>query len=231
MKNIRCSNIPADRRTARSTVAAPTAPAIFALLIAFVGLGLVPAVPAADVPAAINYQGRLTDSEGHPVTGGYYHIEFRLWDNATASGAGNLVWGRMFPLRVADGGTFNVLLSDDGGELKNPTPLTNDLRDAFGDADRYLGITVTRTADGDVLNPAEIAPRQRLVSVPYAFHAQYTEHALRADNALSASNAHHALNSDQLNGLSSTGYLHTARLPGAQSPAVMIQWDGAQASA
>ena len=46
------------------------------------------------VPAAINYQGRLTDTLGNPLGSGYYEIEFRIWDDAvqtapaTWSGAG-----------------------------------------------------------------------------------------------------------------------------------------------
>src|SRR5262245_58885912 len=52
------------------------------------------------IPAAINYQGRLTDTLGNPVASGYYELEFRLWDDATQAGAGNLVWGRSFPLHV-----------------------------------------------------------------------------------------------------------------------------------
>ena len=54
------------------------------------------------IPAAINYQGRLTDTLGDPVSSGYYEVEFRIWDDAVQNGAGDLVWGRSFPLHVVD---------------------------------------------------------------------------------------------------------------------------------
>ncbi len=125
---------------------------------------------SADVPSIINYQGRLADNLGAPLAGGFYRIQFRIWDHPTATGAGDLIWGREFPLHVMTGGVFNILLSDDGGIL-TPAPEVNYLRDAFADQDRYLGLTITRTPGGDVVSPSEISPRQHLVSAPYAFAA------------------------------------------------------------
>ncbi len=133
---------------------------------------LPPSSFAADVPAAINYQGVLADANGSAVTSGYYHIEFRIWDHLTATGAGDLIWGREFPLHVLDGGVFHIMLTDDGGEVSHPSAQTNDLRQAFRERSRYLGLTITRTPSGLVAGPTEISPRQQLVNVPYAFHSQ-----------------------------------------------------------
>ena len=187
-------------------------------------------VAFSSVPAVINYQGKLTDSSGSALTSGYYHVEFRLWDHATASGDGDLVWGRVFALHVADGGTFNVLLSDDGGEVSNPTPLTNDLSAAFADDDRYLGLTISRTPQGDVKNQQEITPRQRLLTVPYAASAGYAEQALYADNALNATNALNALNADQLGNVAATGYLRFASMPAKPANPSLLLWNGSTAS-
>ncbi|HOW96894.1 MAG TPA: tail fiber protein [Kiritimatiellia bacterium] len=133
-----------------------------------------PSAFSADVPPIINYQGLLTDNLGNAVTAGYYEIEFRVWDSPNLTGAGHLIWGRSFPLHVMSNGTFNILLSNDGGAITNPvSPVTNDLRGSFESTDRYLGLTITHNPLGAVGSPAEISPRQRLVSAPFAFHAQH----------------------------------------------------------
>lgn len=123
------------------------------------------------IPAAINYQGRLTDTLGDPVSSGYYEVEFRIWDDATQNGAGNLVWGRSFPLHVVTNGLFNILLTDAGGQITNPTTPTNTLLSAFGGEDRYLGLTIT-VSNGVSVSDSEISPRQQLASAPYAIQAQ-----------------------------------------------------------
>ncbi|MBP7829412.1 MAG: hypothetical protein KA248_05805 [Kiritimatiellae bacterium] len=133
-----------------------------------------------DVPSAINYQGKLTDNLGNPVTGGYYHITFRIWDHPTLTNSADLIWGRTFPLHVMDDGIFNILLTDDGGTVTNPAPQVPDLRDAFAEEDRYLGLMITQTPAGPVGSPTEISPRQRLVSAPYTFHAQHATDASSA---------------------------------------------------
>jgi hypothetical protein len=123
------------------------------------------------VPAAINYQGRLTDSLGNPVANGYYEIEFRLWDDAVQAGAGNLVWGRSFPLHVVSDGLFNVLLSDDGGQITSPSAPTNSILSAFSGQDRFLGLTIV-SSNGVSLSNSEIKPRQQIAAAPYAVQAQ-----------------------------------------------------------
>ncbi len=167
--------------------------AAFFLLSTF---SLLPSVWAEDVPAAVNYQGRLSDNMGNPLASGYYHIEFRIWDDPLHTGSGDLIWGRMFPLHVMTGGVFTIVLTDDGGLLANPAPQIADIRDAFQGEDRYLGLTITQTPAGPVGTPTQISPRQRLVSAPYAFHAQNATAAATAGYATAASNAVHALTAD-----------------------------------
>jgi microcystin-dependent protein len=164
---------------------------------------------SSDIPDAINYQGKLTDNLGNVVTSGYYEIQFRVWDHPTLAGAGNLIWGRSFPLHVMSDGIFNILLSNDGGAITNPvSPATNDIRQAFEGEDRYLGLTITRNPAGAVGSPTEISPRQCLVSAPYAIHAQNATLAQQATMALFASNAAHAVNADAASaGFNVTGNL------------------------
>ncbi len=139
-----------------------------------------------NIPAAINYQGKLTNpTDGKPVDSGVYHVEFRVWGHPTSTDASYAEWGRSFPVHVVTNGLFNILITNDGGELTNPTPQTNDLRQAFMGADRYLGLKITQGPTGSISAP-EISPRQRLVSAPFAMHAQNcTEayHSTFADEA------------------------------------------------
>ncbi len=135
------------------------------------------AFPSSSVPSAINYQGRLTDNMGLALPGGPYLVAFRIWDDPTADGAASLIWGREYPLNIMTGGVFNIILSDNGGPLDNPEPVEQNLVNAFKGQDRFLGLTITRTPSGDVSDPKEISPRQRLVSAPFAFASEMAHRA------------------------------------------------------
>ncbi len=102
----------------------------------------------AQVPKLINYQGRLTDSGGTPITG-TLSMELKIYN--TASGSSHL-WTESQSVVVTDG-DFNILLG-------SVTPIQYSV---FNGGDKYLGIKVG--AD------PEMTPRKRLVSVGYAFQA------------------------------------------------------------
>jgi hypothetical protein len=113
---------------------------------------------AQPVPELINYQGRLTDADGvgqkfdNPPK-----MEFNIYDGATA---GNKIWGPLiFPSVPVVDGYFNVIL----GPTDQATPKNRSIYSAFIAKDRYLGITVN--------NNVEIAPRQQILSAPYAVQA------------------------------------------------------------
>jgi hypothetical protein len=107
------------------------------------------AAPNAPGPSAttVNYQGRLSDSDGAPLDG-TYAMEFAIYDDSTG---GNLIWGpeEHGTIQVSDG-LFSVGL---GSETTDgiPTHVWN--------GDRYLEITV----DNEVLSPREL-----IRSVPIA---------------------------------------------------------------
>jgi hypothetical protein len=126
------------------------------------------------VPPLINYQGQLTDANGNPQTG-TKKLEFNIYD---ASSGGNKVWGpQTFNAVPLIGGRFNVILgsTDAGG---------NAITVAFAANSRFLGIKVD--------NGAEIAPRQQILSTPFAFSAQNATNAVNAQNASNAQNAQNA---------------------------------------
>ena len=139
----------------------------FWIALAMAGFGML-ANADSSVPPLINYQGQLTDASGNPQTG-TKKLEFNIYD---ASSGGNKVWGpQTFNGIPLIGGRFNVMLgsTDAGG---------NALLSAFGANSRFLGIKVD---DG-----AEIAPRQQILSTPFAIQALSASNADNATNSLYA---------------------------------------------
>ena len=104
----------------------------------------------AQVPSLFNFQGRLTDPLGNPLTGSKTVI-FRVYD---ASAGGALLWSETQAAVAVFNGLLNV-------QLGSVTPLT---QAAFSGATTYLEITV----DGVTLSP-----RERMAAVPYALNARY----------------------------------------------------------
>ena len=114
------------------------------------------------VPPLINYQGYLTDPNGHPVLTGGYTLTFRIYDHPTAtpcrissgSVCADLVWGpQIFDGVRVDEGFFNVIL---GPHDVDGDPIAK----AFTSPNRYIEVTL----EGDAPN----LPRHRVLSTPFA---------------------------------------------------------------
>ncbi len=101
------------------------------------------------VPNLIDYQGRITDSDNIPITSSV-SINFAIYDDATA--VSNL-WDETHSSVTPVDGLVHVLL---GSETTFPTYL-------FDGSERWLGIKIG--------SDAEMTPRLRIVSVPYAIYA------------------------------------------------------------
>jgi len=110
----------------------------------------------ADTPRLLNYQGRLTDKSGRPLTGSY-EVTFKIYD---AENAGTLKWEETHPSVVIEKGVFSVLL----GSVKN--------LDLAFDQQYYLEIQVGDDA---------MSPRQKIASAAYAIKAESAEQADNAD--------------------------------------------------
>jgi hypothetical protein len=106
-------------------------------------------------PQLVNYQGTLTDSQGQPLQGSY-GLTFKIY--AAASG-GNALWTEAHSAVAVDQGLFNVVL----GSTAFPASL-------FNSPDRWLGITVGAAA--------ELTPRMRFTSVPWALRATVADTAM-----------------------------------------------------
>ena len=113
--------------------------------------------------ASITYQGALRNVSGQALTGNQT-IEFRLYEQATG---GTALWGRACSVLLDANGLFNTELGDDtGSALSGVSPSKTLARIVSENAGKplYVGVTVADTS-------GEIAPRQRILSVPYALYA------------------------------------------------------------
>lgn len=103
--------------------------------------------------STINYQGRLADSNGSPLTG-FHNLEFRIYDVPVG---GTSLWEELWTggnaVQVSDG-LFSVMLGSLNANLSSAISNRNEL---------YLGITVD--TDG------EMVPRVQLGSVPFSMQA------------------------------------------------------------
>jgi len=132
------------------------------------------------VPNLINYQGRLTDQTGAGLPAAIYQIQFRLWDSPTSTGTSSFIWGQQVNVTVQSNGIFAVMLGSGGTPIANPTPAVNDLSFAFGQPNRYMGITVVTSNGSAITGASEILPRQQILSTPFALVAQQAAAAQQA---------------------------------------------------
>lgn len=106
------------------------------------------------LPTVINYQGRLSDSNGEPLTG-TYDMQFCLYANPIG---GDALWCEMHDSATTTAvtvlsGVFDV-------QLGSHNSLTNSI---FGGSDLFLGVSVE--------NDAEMIPRRQLTSTGFAMLA------------------------------------------------------------
>lgn len=114
----------------------------FALLVTF-HLSLITDVYGA-IPPQINYQGRLTDASGTPVTGQLPFV-FRIYDSVPT-----LLWSETQNGINVTNGVFDVQIGTMSGI---PTSM-------FENPDRWLEI---------VVNGQALSPKIKLISTPYSF--------------------------------------------------------------
>jgi hypothetical protein len=129
-------------------------------------------VTAQSVPALINYQGQVQNPNGTTPPTADYELSFRIYD---AAQGGLLIWGpQVFDGTTGPGkgpkipmvqGYFNVML----GQVDTAS---RSILTAFGNATRFLEVQVGTNSP--------VAPRQQLLSAPYAARAAAADFA---DNA------------------------------------------------
>ena len=131
-------------------------------------------VRAQNVPDQLNYQTILTDQHGQPTVLSTNTIRFRIYDEAEG---GNLIWGETHSVTTSARGLFDVVLGT-GTALGESMEVAN-LRAAFASAtlveQRYIELQALNP-NGSPQSP--MLPRQRFLSVPYAFQANDSQTAL-----------------------------------------------------
>jgi len=118
------------------------------------------------VPHEINYQGWLGTADDTTGVTGTFTMVFKIYDAETD---GNNLWSETHEVQVSHG-VFNVILGS-----SNPIPAEIFTGDAL-----WLEVSVA----GEVLSP-----RQKLVSVGYAIHAESAQSADVAGHAIYADSA------------------------------------------
>jgi len=118
---------------------------VVAIFISF-GLLTLDVFAQSSVPNLINFQGRLTDASGNPVTDGAHAVTFRLFD---VPSGGTALWTEA-ATPTTSGGLFTHLL---GSIIPLPPTLLQD----------YDSLYLEIVADGQT-----ITPRTRLASVAYS---------------------------------------------------------------
>lgn len=125
----------------------------FLAFVAFFGFLIITDQKAsATINSQINFQGKLTNTNGTNVTNGTYSIVFSIY---TVSSGGSSVWTETQPSVSVTDGIFQVAL---GSVTSLPGSVD------FNSSSLYLGIKVG--AD------AEMTPRVQFTAAPYAFNAQ-----------------------------------------------------------
>jgi len=124
-------------------------------------------IVVAEVPQLLNYQGRLTDTNGDPLNGSF-PMEFRIY---TALTGGSQVWTESHASVTVTEGVYQVLLG-------SVTPFSADLFSAS--TNRYLEI---------IIDSQLLSPRTRFTSVSYALKTAHSDSAGFASTAASAASA------------------------------------------
>jgi hypothetical protein len=138
---------------------------IFALV-----LGVSKPVDAATtIPLKINFQGRLTDSNGNAVADGSYNMKFTLYD-ALTSGTNRWQENRQTTNRVVvTSGLFSIQLGD--VTALSPT-LFSTYTDLWLEVELPTPATATcSTASCGVYTEGPLSPRQKLAASAHAFNA------------------------------------------------------------
>lgn len=155
---------------------------LFGRMALALGLAVVVgALHAQSVPSLINYQGQISSPDGSVPATADYELSFSIHD---ADKGGTQIWGpQRFNGISGPGlgakipvvqGYFNVML---GPVDTNSRSIST----AFSNATRYLEIKVGT-------NPP-VAPRQRILSAPYALRADLAQMAVSATRADAATTA------------------------------------------
>jgi len=113
-----------------------------------------------EIPHIIQYQGKATDKSGFPLSGNH-NITLRIYDSPTTT---TILWEEQHLSIPLTNGKFSLQMGSH-----------NALNLPF-DKSYWLGVEID--------NDGEMTPRERLVSVPYAYQAQTAQYAVTVQKYL-----------------------------------------------
>ena len=151
------------------------APGRIMLLAGALALVAAQARPLSAAPGLINYQGRLTDDAGQPITTAV-NVTFTFWDAPTTGTQLGGAFTDTDTVTPSAEGLFATLIGDD------PTSLVP--QSIFATDAVWLNVNV----EGD-----DLTPRTRMTSSPYSINSASAETARHADTATTADLALRAL--------------------------------------
>lgn len=131
------------------------------LVGAFALVCLLAVTIAADVPRLVNYQGRLTDSEGSPVTDGNYTVTFSIWSVYPPPMGTDPLWSSGAQTVSVVNGLFTY-------QLGSSVPLPDTVFTEVGGEERVLTINL---ATG---GPTPVATED-ILTVPFSYQALHAD--------------------------------------------------------
>ncbi len=121
-------------------------------------------------PDRMAYQGYLVDANGTALGTNApknYDVIFRIWNDSSATAAGNRLWTEQQTVTV-DKGYFSVLLGE-GSSIGEARPVLSTVFTNLNSSDRWVGLTVKGIGAGNT--DVTLLPRLRLITSPYSFLA------------------------------------------------------------
>lgn len=117
---------------------------------------------AADVPQMINYQGRLTDAAGDPVSDADYEVRFEIWDSPVPTSSDIMLWSSGTVTVAVANGLFTY-------QLGSTVPLPPSVFVFDGPLGRYIAT--------EIIGQGVTPPRIQLLATPYAYQAMNSDTA------------------------------------------------------
>lgn len=158
------------------------------LLGTCLGTGRARAQATPNAPDRLTYQGFLVDANGSALgttAPKNYDVVFSIYDDPNG---GALLWAEQQTVTV-DKGNFSVILGEGIEVSPSPRPLLSSIFKGATVSERYIALTVKGIGTGG--SNADIQPRLRLLTSPYAFLAQQANKLVKSDGTdlLSANSA------------------------------------------
>ena len=160
-----------------------------AALLTFLGARPAGAQATPNAPDRLTYQGFLVDANGSALAATAtapknFDVVFSIYDDPNG---GALLWAEQQTVTV-DKGNFSVILGEGIEVPPSPRPLLSNIFKGSTASERYIALTVKGIGAGG--SNADIMPRLRLLTSPYAFLAQQATKLVKADGTdlLSANN-------------------------------------------